>query len=107
MVAFVANTNILELIGLQDALTGDYINNATVTLVDLVDEENVSVAPFSGSPVTMPYVSGTNGNYRGVLDSELPLVGGQCYIAKIAADGGIDRKGFWEFKFKALKRTTR
>ena len=107
MVAFVLNTNILELQGLQDALTDAYINNATVSVTTIEDEDGVAVFPLSGSPITMDYVTGSNGNYRAVLASTLPFTAGVCYTAHIDADAGTDRIGHWEFPFVPLMRTTR
>lgn len=107
MVAFVLNTNILELQGLKDALSDSYINNATVSITTIEDEDGVAVLPLSGSPITMSYVAGTNGNYRGVLDATLPFAAGVCYTAHIDADAGVDRIGHWEFPFVPLTRTTR
>ena len=107
MVAFSANTNILELTGLYDAVAEAYINNATVSITTIEDEDGVAVFPLSGSPITMDYVTGSNGNYRGVLDSTLPFTAGVCYTAHIDADAGADRIGHWEFPFKPLTRTTR
>lgn len=107
MVAFVANTNILELRGLKDALTGAFINTATVEVSEIVDEDNVGVGPVSGSPFAMDYVTGSEGVYRAVLANTLPFVAGECYIAKIEVDAGSDRKGHYEFSFKPLTRTSK
>ena len=106
-VAFALNTNIIELIGLRDAITGAYINNATVSVVDIDHEDGDPVGAVSGSPITMTYQSGTDGTYRGVIPADLPLVAGECYVAVIEADGGVDRFGRWDFKFKVLRRTVR
>ena len=108
MVAFVLNTNILELQGLQDVLTGAYINNAIVS-VDTIEtmDGGEAVFPLSGSPITMDYVAGSDGVYRAVLASALPFVAGVCYVAKVDADSGVDRIGHWEFPFIPITRTTR
>ena len=107
MVAFVANTNILELIGLQDALTEAYVNDATVSITTIEDEDGVGVYPTSGSPISMSYVTGSDGDYRGVVGAELPLVAGTCYVAHIDVDAGVDRIAHYEFRFVALRRTNR
>lgn len=107
MTAFVANTNILELLELRDGLTGAYINDASVAVTTIEDEDGNAVFPLSGSPITMDYVASSDGNYRAVLDATLPLSAGVCYIAHIDADAGPDRIGHWEFRFKPLTRTTR
>ena len=107
MTAFAANSNVLELRGLKDSITGTFINNASVSLSDLQqDDTGETVMPLSGSPITLEYIASSDGNYRAVLDAELPLVAGKCYVAHIDADGGTDRVGHWEFKFKVLRRTS-
>jgi len=106
LTAFVANTNFLELIGLMDALTDAYINNASVAVTTIEDEDGNAVFPLSGSPITMDYVAASNGNYRGLLLDTLPFVAGVCYIAHIDVDAS-GRIGHWEFRFKPLTRTTR
>lgn len=107
MVAFVANTNILELRGLKDALTGQFINNATVSVSDLQNADGVGVGPVSGSPFAMDYVAGSDGIYRGVLANTWSLVAGECYIAFVEVNAGADRIGHYEFKFKPLTRTSK
>lgn len=106
MTAFAANTNVLDLIGLQDEITEAYINDADVS-VTVKTEAGVEVGAVSNWPVTMTYVAGSNGNYRAFLAHTLPFVEGDCYVAHIEADAGTDRVGHWEFKFKVLRRTTR
>ena len=107
MVAFVANTNILELRGLKDALTGAFINNATVSISDIQDEVGVGVGPVSGSPFAMDYVTGSDGIYRGVLSNTWSFVAGECYIAFVEVDAGVDRIGHYEFRFKPITRTSK
>jgi len=105
--AFALNTNIIELLGLRDSVAGSYLNTATVSVVSIDTEDGEPVGAVSGSPITMSYQSGTDGNYRGVIAADLPLIAGECYVAVIEADGGADRFGHWEFKFKVLRRTSR
>ena len=107
MVAFSANTNILSLTGLYDAVSEAFINDADVAVTTIETEDGEAVFPLSGYPITMDYVSGSDGNYRAVLDHTLPLTPGVCYVAHIDADAGDDRVGHWEFKFIPLRRTTK
>jgi hypothetical protein len=100
--AFIANTNILELRGLKDSLTEAFINDADVT-VTLKDEDGDEIGSVSW-PISMSYVVNSDGDYRGVLSADLPLIAGTCYVAHIDADDGADRDGHWEFRFKPIKR---
>lgn len=107
MVAFVANTNILELIGLYDPIGEEFINDASVAVTTLEDENGAGVFPLSGTPIVMDYVSGSDGGYRAVLSASLPLTAGECYVAHIDVDAGTDRIAHYEFRFFALRRTNR
>jgi len=103
MAVFAANTNLLELTGLKDAITGAFINDATVTAT-VVDEDGVAVSGASW-PVTLAYVSASNGDYRAVLSHALALTPYRTHVARIDADGGSDRVGHWEFDFLPQTRS--
>lgn len=103
MTAFVANTNILDLVGLKSEIEDAFINDATVT-VTVKDAADVSVAGASW-PLTMAYLAASNGNYRAILADTLSLVAKTKYYAHIAANGGANRIGSWMFEFKPLTRT--
>lgn len=102
MTAFVANTNVLDLIGLKEEITETFINNATVT-VTIKDAEGTSVAGQAW-PLAMDYVASSDGDYRAFVSEDLELVAGTRYVAYIEADGGSNRVGHFEFHFKALAR---
>jgi len=103
MSAFVANTNVLELLGLKNEVDGSYINDANVTAtVKDADGNNVSGTSW---PLTMPYVASSNGNYRAFLAASLPLVAKQKYTAVIEVNGGTDAVGHFELTFKPVVRT--
>lgn len=103
MTAFVANTNVLDLIGLKSEIEDTFINDAAVS-VTVTDIDDVNIAGASW-PLTMAYVAASQGNYRAILSDTLPLVAKTSYVAHITADGGADRVGSWRFSFKPLTRT--
>ena len=73
-VIYVENTNSVFLRGLHDsARTSDtvFINDATVR-VTLLDENDDEIAGQSW-PVTMSYVSGSDGDYKGLLSNGLSI----------------------------------
>lgn len=112
MTAFVANTNLLELKGLKAHVGGSYINSAVVRVTIYVGnvDDNVKLGPSSPPlwPMTMEYVSGSNGDYRAVLSKDLPFEPKKLYTAVIEADAGsspFEQFGHWEFKFKPETRT--
>jgi hypothetical protein len=97
MTAFVANTNLLELIGLQNATDGSFIDGATVTAT-IVD---ASGAELSGQswPLALAYIASSSGNYRLALPDSLPLIAGRKYIAHVHADDGNGSVGDWSLPF--------
>jgi hypothetical protein len=103
MTAFVANTNVLDLIGLKNEIAGTFINNAAVT-VTIKDDQGVNVSGATW-PMTMTYVTGSDGDYRAFLSEDLAFVAKGKYIAAIDADGGTNLVGHWELNFKPLART--
>lgn len=95
LVLYIGNHNVLELQGLQDALTPQqYENNATVS-VALKDSAGQAVAGQTW-PATMSYVESSDGVYRATLDADLVLTHGVNYTAEInvTTAGGVIGK--WE-----------
>jgi hypothetical protein len=102
MTAFVANTNNLDLIGLRNASNGAYVNDATVTVV--VKDSTGNNVSGETWPLSMIYVSGSEGNYRGILSNSLSFSSGRNYTAEISVDAGSNRIAFWVFDFFAIER---
>ena len=103
MSAFIANTLVLDVVGLRNELAGTPIIDATVS-VTIKDAAGVEVAGAVW-PMAMDYVPASNGNYRAFLPSTLPLVAKASYIAYVDANGGLNRTGHWEFRFKPVARS--
>ena len=74
--------NYLRYYGAQDSETGDYLNSGTCTY-SLREEDGTELATG-----TLSYVSGSNGNYRGILDSAdtAGLTDGERYVIVIIFD---------------------
>lgn len=102
MTAFVANTNNLELLGLQNASNGAYVNDATVT-VTVKDAAGVNVSGETW-PISMDYVSASNGNYRCVLAHTISFSSGATYTAEINVNAGANRIAAWAYNFRVLTR---
>lgn len=100
-VIYVANDNLLELQGLQNAATAAYVNTATVTAT-VVDKNGANVAGQSW-PLTLGYVAASNGNYRGTLEDTLSLAANEDYIARVAVSGA-GLTAFFEHPLLAAKR---
>jgi len=80
---------VIEIEGLYDLVNEDYINNAVVT-VTLTDE---NFTPLSGEswPITMAYITSSDGNYRAVLDADIDTALIEDGYALISIDAGAGR----------------
>ena len=102
-IAFLANSNILDLLGLANHVTGAAINGATVT-VTVKDSAGAEVAGQVW-PATMSYVAASSGDYRAILSEDVTFLANKNYRAFIDADAGPGLVGHWEFPFQAKIRT--
>ncbi|HET7375119.1 MAG TPA: hypothetical protein VFK30_00335 [Anaerolineae bacterium] len=104
-VAYVGNTNNLELTGLQSEAESEYLNNVAVT-VTVKTAAGVEVTGENW-PVTMEYVAASNGDYVCGLSYQCNFTNGGKYVAFIdvdASDTDTERFGHWEFPFTAQTR---
>lgn len=101
---YVENDNVITLVGLKNKVSGDWINNATVT-VTLYDENDAEVSGQSW-PASLAYVSASNGNYRATLEDVLNLLPNVEYTAIVTADGGPGLKGVWKESVSSVTRTS-
>jgi len=101
---YLSNDNLLSVENLKNAATGVYVNDATVTAT-LKNSNGVNVTGQSW-PLTLAFVSSSNGVYRGTLEDGLSLAEGEVYTAEITADAGSDQIASWSIKLTANKRTS-
>ncbi len=69
--------------GMQDAFSGAYIDDATVSYV-LKDSAGTVVV----TSTSMPHVASSDGDYRGTLPGSTALVEGDMYTIEITVSGG-------------------
>ena len=100
MTAFIANTNVLQLEGLKNSRTGEFINDADVEVT--IKRAGAEIAGETW-PLAMSYVADSDGDYVAILSHELPFTRAD-HIAIIDANGGDDLIGHWEFAFRPLVR---
>ena len=99
----VGNDNVMELRGLRNAVSSDYMNAATVS-VTIKTKAGVNVAGATW-PITMTYVTSSTGNYRGTIPAALEIVHGREYLAVISATmSGTTAR--WDEDVLALNRDT-
>ena len=85
LTAYINSDNVISVTGLINVIDSTYQNTATVE-VTLQDANGNEVAGDTW-PLTMNYVSASNGIYRATLIDTLTLVEGN-YIAVITANAG-------------------
>jgi len=93
-VLYKGNDMVLELSDLTNETTGANVNDASVT-VTLVDSAGIAVAGDT-FPKTMTYVTGSDGLYRTTLLDTMTLTENAKYKAKISANAGDGKQGYWE-----------
>jgi hypothetical protein len=105
-VAFVGNTNNLEVNGLKSEIEGVFLNAAAVS-VTIKDSNGAEVAGESW-PQAMNYLPGSEGNYVLGLSRFVEFTSGAKYTAFIDADASdteSERFAHWQFPFTAQIRT--
>jgi hypothetical protein len=93
-IMYQGNTQVIQLLGLQDFLTQNYMNAATVTGT-LQDDQGNNIAECVDIPFS--YVLGSNGNYNGVFGDQnfVPMIGtGYTLIVDAVQNNSY---GHWEF----------
>ena len=96
-VVYLGNDNRHRVRGLRDADSGTYDNSAVVQA--WVEDQVGSVI---GSPIAMPYVPGSDGDYRGNFDETFAWPQGVFYLVTEAVSGsGVAR---WRQPTKAVHR---
>jgi len=93
----------IEVTELRNGVTGEYLDAATVT-VTLKDADDVEVSGASW-PLSMAYVTGSNGKYRANLPAALALTKRARYTAHVSADAGAGLTAEWETKVVCHQRT--
>lgn len=102
LLAYVANDNILEVAELRD-VDDAYVNAATVQCTGVT---KVAGGALAGFPITLSYVVGSNGIYRGTLQETLALEENAAYEATVTVSGG-GFSAMFTVPFTAAERTTR
>lgn len=93
-IVYIGNSLVLELgddqgDGLQDAITKAWINDATVTAT-LKTTAGIDLAGQAW-PLALPYVAGSRGVYRGVLEPALVITDKQSLVlfADVSRSGTV------------------
>lgn len=82
----IGSDNVLRLKGLQDDVTGAYVATATVT-ASVKDKDDTPVA----SGIVCSFVTGSQGEYVGILPEATVLIENELYTVEVIADDGAGR----------------
>lgn len=77
---FIDTDNLVTLSGLTDSTTGEYINDATVSMT-LEDSDGITVA----ADIPLTYTAESDGEYTGILANTVEMVAGDYYYLYVTA----------------------
>lgn len=98
---YIMSDNIIEVTSVQNVATGEYLNDADVTLT-LVDAASGNEIAGQTWPLALSYVSSSNGNYRGTINDDVSISHQQSLRAKVTVDAGAGLRRYWEKPCTAL-----
>ena len=101
-VYYYKNDTLLELTGLKDEVTDAYINTATVTAT----VKNAAGTAVTGQswPLTLGYVTASDGDYLGVLEAALSVAVGDRLTVEVTVDAGSGRDAFFAIPVTVRQR---
>lgn len=74
------NDAVVEVAELRESISGKIVNAATVTAQIFKDGVDIS------GTISMPYISGTRGTYRGVITDTLDMADGDTVVLIVSMD---------------------
>ena len=98
----IENDNLLTVDGVQDSSDGSFLNAATV-IATLKDEEGVDVTGQT-FPLTLTYVTASDGKYTGTLEDTLDLMASVDYTLCVDIDSNTGFKANFQIPIKAIIR---
>lgn len=79
------SSNVLELLGLKNAVSGAYLNAATVNATVYRDGAAV---PGQTWPLVLTYEAASNGNYRGTIEDTIEVQVNDLLEVIVTVNGG-------------------
>jgi len=103
-ILLIANTNMVWIEGLKNDVTAAYVNDATCSVVEVLDSEG---AVISGSEnILMTYKTTSDGRYYGALPYTVSLIEGAEYTVHALAIDGSGQRADWRRKVRAVYRNS-
>ena len=93
---YLSTDNAVWLLGLQDAVTGEHVNDATIT-GNLYDDAGEVVA--NGANISLSYVSDSDGDYLGHIPDDAAMTEGSRYRFRCVVVAGSYQ---WTFEVDRL-----
>lgn len=100
---YIGNDTVIEIEGLIDSVDDTYVNDATVSIQLYEIDGYGDVGDAFGSPVTMDYVTDSDGDYIGIIESSVGLTLGNKYLAIITASSS-GRDSRWDEIIQVTRR---
>lgn len=100
---FIDNDNNLIVDKVTNDFSGDFINDALVDAT-LKDSSGDNVGGGTAWPLRLTYVTGSNGQYAGVLQNTLNLNENEVYTLIIDISGA-SLEAHWEKQLRAIVRS--
>jgi len=86
MLIYAGNTSVVELMGVQDAVTGEYVTSGTPKVTDIRDVNGSSIS--ASFPISGSVDDETQGRFYVVLPADLGLAEGETYFMDINLAAG-------------------
>lgn len=96
---YIGNSNVVQVKGLRNTVTGQYVNNATATFS--VQRNGATIS--GGNNIGMTYVPGSNGHYYGVLPESADL-NNAVHVVVITVDAGVNTDAIWTIRVRPTRR---
>lgn len=98
---YIGNSNVVQLKGLRNAATNQYINGATASFT--ITRNGAAIS--GGSNIPMNYLAGSNGQYYGVLPETAGL-NNAIHIVVITVDAGVNADAVWTIPVRPRVRNS-
>ena len=101
-VLYIDNTNNVWIDGLQNDISKAFVNNATCTIVEILDASGAQVSGTAN--ISMTYKATSDGDYYGALPYTVSLTEGAWYTVRARANDTDSNRGEWRRSCRAVYR---
>lgn len=101
-ILYYKNDTLLKITGLKNPINNEFINDATVTAV-VKDKFGAEVGGQSW-PMTLSYVTSSNGDYQGVIEADIAVNIGDRITIEVTATATGDLEAFFKMPTQVRQR---